>query len=323
MQDDELDRFKRDINLVQYALERHGFVRVPRESSRSSHALRHEASGDKILVTRQADGHWVYCSVRDDRDCGTIVEFIQRRSGHSLGRVRNTLRSWLGTSRPDPGPECRPPTPPVRRDREAVDRAYRDAEPTDFSAYLHSRGLRPVTLRNSRFANRWKVDRHRNVLFPHEDERGLCGFEVKNHGFTGFATGGRKAFWQSTTTVDDQVLVIAESAIDAMSYQQLFGTMNSRYVSSAGTLSADQLQRLDRIAANLDSKLTVVAAIDSDAGGDALALQIRRIAEAHCLPFERHSPDPEQGKDWNEILQRHEREFIRGPRTRTGLEIGR
>jgi hypothetical protein len=35
--------------------------------SRSSFAMRHPATDDKIIVRRDRDGHWTYFSVRDDR----------------------------------------------------------------------------------------------------------------------------------------------------------------------------------------------------------------------------------------------------------------
>jgi hypothetical protein len=60
MYDAELDRFKSDISLLRYAIERHGYQRDRRKSSRSSHVLRHLASDDKIIVRRNPDGHWTY-----------------------------------------------------------------------------------------------------------------------------------------------------------------------------------------------------------------------------------------------------------------------
>ncbi|MCL2449321.1 MAG: hypothetical protein FWD17_10260, partial [Polyangiaceae bacterium] len=65
MHDDEIERFKRDINLVEFATEHYGYKRMPRESCRSTHVLRRAADNDKILVARQPDGHWVYCNARD------------------------------------------------------------------------------------------------------------------------------------------------------------------------------------------------------------------------------------------------------------------
>ena len=61
------------------------------------------------------------------------------------------------------------------------------------------------------------------MLFPHRDADGLCGFEIKNAGFTGFAAGGGKALWHSARPESARTVVVCESAFDAMSYQQLTG----------------------------------------------------------------------------------------------------
>ena len=45
--------------------------------------MRH-SNGDKIVVNRGADGHYVYFSVRDDDDNGSIIDFVQRRDRISL-----------------------------------------------------------------------------------------------------------------------------------------------------------------------------------------------------------------------------------------------
>ncbi len=41
MYDPELDRFKRDVHLLRYAVERHGYQRNKLKSTRSSHVLGH------------------------------------------------------------------------------------------------------------------------------------------------------------------------------------------------------------------------------------------------------------------------------------------
>src|SRR5579859_5903349 len=144
MHDHELDLFKRDIHLVQYAVRRHGYTRDRRESSRNSHVLRHPGTNDKIVV-RQADDHWTYFSVRDDRDNGTIIDFLQHRGVRSLGEVRQLLRDWLGMVQTvfDPVPiqvsHRSEPSPSA-----AV--AFEQARSVDNSPYLNVRGIRPKTL---------------------------------------------------------------------------------------------------------------------------------------------------------------------------------
>jgi hypothetical protein len=97
--DIELDLFKREVDLRQFAVSL-GYEIDRRESWRGSPVLRRGA--DKIVVKRNGNGHYVFFSVREDDDHGTIIDFVQRRQNLSLGAVRQILRPWIG----------RPATPP-------------------------------------------------------------------------------------------------------------------------------------------------------------------------------------------------------------------
>ena len=88
--DQELDRFKL-IDLRTYAVSV-GYTLDRRDKS----AMRH-VSGDKIIISRKPDGHFTYWSVRDDRDKGTIIDFIAHRRGLNLGQIRKELRGWTAT----------------------------------------------------------------------------------------------------------------------------------------------------------------------------------------------------------------------------------
>jgi hypothetical protein len=319
MVDAELDAFKRHINLVNYATSRFGYQRDRRESSKASHVLRHPTTDDKIVVRQNQDGHWTYFSVRDDRDNGSIVDFVKHRTGSaSLGHVRQELRQWVGTARPDPEPSfsssARPAAPADPTQQPA--KAFAAARASDNSPYLNARGIRPDTLRDPRFADAWRIDARRNVLFPHRDDAGtVTGCEIKNRGFTGFSAGGVKTAWRSHAVPEDtRVLVIAESAIDALSYHQLQRDHADRtaYLSTAGALSSRQLELVDLTCKRLPKGGAVIAAVDADAGGDRIAAQLQGLTAKHPhLTFQRHSPERALGKDWNEALQHCEQAYIR------------
>ena len=328
MYDSELHRFKSDIDLVQYAIDRYGYQRDRRESSRACHVLRNVANNDKIVVRKAPDGHWTYFSVRDDRDHGTIIDFVSARGRHdSLGHVCEELRHWLGIARPriDYGV---PFAPGPSADRRPPAETFAAARGADNSPYLNTRGIRPETLRDPRFAGTWKLDRRNNTLFVHTTETGqLTGFEIKNRGFTGFATGGTKTAWQSAARPTDDALVITESAIDALSYFQLHpgARDRTRYLSTGGAPSTRQLELLDRVFAQLPSAGRVVAGVDSDDAGVKLASRIETLVRQRGqIPFERHSPSP--AKDWNDVLQQVERAYIRAlahDRSRSAFDRGR
>jgi hypothetical protein len=134
----------------------------------------------------------------------------------------------------------------------------------------------------------------------------LSGFESKNRGWTSYSAGGLRALWWSNTFPDDRQLVLVESAIDALSFQQVHAAPHARYASTAGTLSQRQRGLLAAVIEALPASMSVVLAFDRDEAGDRLAEQVRALGAAE---FSR--PCPPTGKDWNEYLQRRER--LHGP----------
>jgi hypothetical protein len=53
--------------------------------------------GDKVIIKRDADRHFILFSVHRDGNSGSIIDFIQHRRRLSLGIVRKELRTWSGT----------------------------------------------------------------------------------------------------------------------------------------------------------------------------------------------------------------------------------
>jgi hypothetical protein len=207
---------------------------------RGTSVMRHPATNDKVIIKRGLDGHYVYFSVRDDRDNGSIIDFVQFRQRLSLGAVRKELRPWIGAP-PVPVPAF-PSLPKTEKDRVKVEVAYaemRDA--IDRHSYLESeRALPGALFVLDRFAGRVRMDDRGNAVFPHFDAQGLSGYEIKNNGFTGFASGGSKALWLSHEAPDDNRLVVTESAIDALSHAVLFPDNRARYASIGGKPNPQQ-----------------------------------------------------------------------------------
>lgn len=311
---EELQRFRHDINLVAFAASR-GYAIDEAASSRHGCIMR-QGKADKIEISRAADGHWQYYSWYDGRDNGDIIQFVQNRAGGSidprggrdicpLGKVRKELREWTHTDRPPPE-SCPPLVPATRcKDREAVRAEYSRSVVVPSHRELERRALTPATLNDERFQGTWRQmpDGYRNVIFPHRDLEGLSGFEVKNCGYTHFATGGVKGLWSSRTRPSDDRLVIAESAIDALSYAQLHPSPTSRYVSFAGGLNKRQPELLERAIARMPPGSQIVAATDRDHQGDVFAKRIAEMcAKRTDVTFVR--PLPMLGcKDWNDHLK--------------------
>ncbi len=304
--DSELDAFKRRIDLRQFAASL-GYEMDRRESWQGSTVLRRGA--DKIVVKRNGNGHYVFFSVRDDEDHGTLIDFLQRRQNLSLGAVRQILRPWIG--RPAASPQF-PVLESTSPNRMHVECAYRRMADAARYPYLeHERGVPAAVLLAPRFAGRLRIDSRGNTVFPHFDAAGLCGYEIKNCGFTGFAAGGQKGLWFSRAQPDDRRLILAESAIDALSYAALFADAQdqTRYASLGGKPSSRQASLLQATIAKLPAGAEIVAAFDADDAGRKLAEMIREIVAGIALRtgrsdliFETRLP-ADEGEDWNQVLQ--------------------
>ena len=300
MSDPEFEAFKKTIDLRAYAAS-HGYTLDARESWRGSAVMRHPA-GDKIIIKRDADGHYVFFSVHSD-DRGTIIDLAQRLLGLSLGGVRKELRPWIGT--PSSALPLYPPLPKVAKDRLRVYREFARMLDAPQHPYLESeRGIPAELLASERFLTRIKIDARGNAVFPHFDTEGLTGFELKNRNFTGFGSGGVKALWVSNTGENDQHMVFCESAIDALSYAVLFPDDRTRYASIGGKPNPAQPELIRAAAARMPSGSEIVAAMDADAEGRKLAEVVRRAVEMSGrgdVRFQLH--EPSGFKDWNDQLR--------------------
>lgn len=295
----ELDDFKRNINLMAVAAS-YGYFEDERESAGRCHMMRHP-NGDKIAIKEPEDGgFWVYFSNRDDRDHGTVLDFIQWREGGSLGQVRQKLRDWRGSGGQIRGEKNEGLLFPEKDNRKKVRLAWEQARFRSEIGYLIRRGIGPDLLGSPRFAECLRVDRRGNVLFPHYDKQGLCGFEMKNQGFTGFSSGGKKGLWFSLALPTDLCLVLAESAIDALSYAILRPDPSARYMSTGGSLNNQQPGLIRGAFEKMAPGSVVVLAFDNDEAGEKLAAEVQSFAPS-SIEVRRGRP---LAKDWNQDLKK-------------------
>ena len=297
--DEELERFKR-LKLHEYAVWR-GYLLDTKETSRREIIMRKD--GDKISIRMDSDGHYVYYSFRDETDHGTIMDFVMRRERKNFGEARKVLRTWIGTKSTSVFPEMEV-TP--RGDRDTVAVEYGTMRNLLWHDYLEQdRKLPRTVLLSPRFRGRIRVDARANAIFPHEDEEGLCGFERRNKTFKGFADLGEKGLWLSNMFSEDRRLVVAESAIDCISYEVLFP--GGRYASLAGALNPKQPGLILRACNGMPTGSEVVGITHGDGDGERYALVIEEMARAASLPFRVHRP--EVVKDWNDALVNRDRAF--------------
>jgi len=303
MIDAELESFKTNIDLRAYAAGQ-GYQLDRKESWRGTSVLRHPVSDDKVIVKRGMDGHYIYYSVRDDRDNGSIIDWVQFRLRLSLGAVRKELRPWLGQP-----PVVVPSFPALyktAKDRMKVEAAYARMKVLNGGhPYLESERSLPASLLVSdRFRERIRIDDRGNAVFPHFDLDGLTGYELKNVGFTGFASGGSKALWLSQELPDDKRLVIAESAIDALSHAVLFPDAQARFASIGGKPSPAQPELIRSAAGRMPPDTEIVSAMDADSDGAVLTEVVRKAVASlgrSDIRFAVH--EPFGFKDFNDQLR--------------------
>lgn len=300
MIDSELDSFKR-MNFVEFVLTM-GYKLDERESSVRSFVLR-DGGGDKVIAKTNEGGHWVYFSVRDPADHGTLVDFVQRRTGEGLGHVKKRLR---GHARQNPSlsyrPACKPSlTASVQGDegyRKKVAAVWKAARWEPEPAYLLGRGLTKETIAAVLFVDTFRQDKKGNILFPHHDRQGLCGYELRNTSLKTFGADTKKGLWYSKNCVSALSIVICESSIDCLSYHQLHGG-DAGYVSLGGAIGTRQRDLLTGLFIKAQRRSArVIVATDNDAAGEVYFEQLQLLS-----PFALGRQTP-SGKDWNDDLNR-------------------
>lgn len=179
-------------------------------------------------------------------------------------------------------------------------------QPLAESAYLvQDRRIPAALLRHPRFLGKLKQDHRTNVCFPHADQDGPCGYEIKNRRFTGFSRGGEKGLWVSAVRSTDTALVIAESGIDALSYAALHPDETARYASIGGAMNPGQPALVQAAVRRMGQGSRIVIATDNDPAGRDLADQLETLVQEAgrsdlTLVLDLPSAD---GADWNEVLK--------------------
>lgn len=301
MQKYDFTVFKQSVNLSQYAAGQ-GYELDRQKSTRSSLVMRHAASGDKIIVSKKG-ANWVYFSVSNDTDNGTIVDFIANRTAKTLPEIGKELAAWTGGAGALPV-YVLPDVQEQGYDRARIQKAFRWMKPTTANPYLITERKIPVNILNHpRFAGRVFQDRYGNAVFPHEDGQGVCGLELKNADKGVFMRGSEKALWLGNIDLADTVLTLGEAAIDALSHFTLFRPQGASYGAVSGGMKDKQFDFLATIIKKMPKLEKIILAVDNDEGGEKIASRIETyFAGKFTGEIIRHVPEWE-GMDWNEVLK--------------------
>lgn len=295
----DFSTFKRNIDLTQFAAT-HGYQVDRKKTTRTSIAMK--SSSDKIIISKRG-GVWVYFSVSDPADSGTIIDFLANRTRQSLGEIGGLLSQWTGVAY---GPL--PTAVPVdshRYDPERIQRIFRSCSGIEQHAYLESRGIPGSLLRSTRFRGRIYADRYQNVAFPHYEQQTVCGLELRSVERKLMVKGSRKTLWRSNSRSHDKLLIVTEAVIDALSYHQLFEHQDALYVATSGGVSAHQTHLIADLLKSLPQLTTVILAMDNDAGGERIADQVTAALTRAAYSGEVVGHRPNRlDDDWNDALLR-------------------
>lgn len=298
MLQEELERFKSDIDLCQY-VESFGYVLDPHYSSSKTKMYRNEAD-DKLAVSLGNKGY-IYVNNHDRSDYGTIIDFHQRRTFDNLAATREALRKWI--SSPQESLPSKSALKPIQKNTTAARHSYLQYASNNrrFSRFLLQRGLSQKVQSDQRFKNRFTVDDRDNVLFPHINLAGqICGYEIRNHKFYGFSESGDRGIWCSASLPNDLNLVIGESPIDLMSYHALKGSPTNRYISTGGNWS-DLAGLVLKKAALMFPGEQITFCQDNDTDGLAMIEFLTQFLSEFPGTF-RSDLAPATSKDWNQVL---------------------
>ena len=292
----DFNQFKRDINLPAFAAT-YNYKVDEKKTTKTSIAMK--SGNDKVIISKK-NGIWVYFSVLDEADSGTVFDFVKNRTNKTMPEIGRMLAAQTGLS------DRLPNSHKVENQSYDVNRVkaiFNRCEPFEQSSYLESRGLSAELIKSNRFEGRVFVDRHCNVVFPHFEGRQVCGLELKNRDRGLLVKGSRKTFWRSNSNRNDTTLVVTEAVIDALSYAKLFQNPNELYLATGGGVSASQCQLFAKMLDETTRIEKVVVATDNDGGGDRIAKRLLRAARQSNFAGKvtRHRPPLAKG-DWNDVL---------------------
>ena len=296
----DFNTFKRNVNLSAFAAS-YGYEVDKKKTTKTSIAMK--SGNDKVIISKKK-GIWVYFSVNDDADSGTIVDFVKNRTNKTMPEIGRMLAAQNGLSDPLPtSHKVENQSYDIRR----VKAIFNRCDPFQRSRYLESRGLDAELIKSTRFTGRVFVDRHCNVVFPHFENGRLSGLELKNRDRGLLVKGSKKTFWRSNSSRSDSIVVVTEAVIDALSYAKLFQNPNELYLATGGGVSASQCQLFAKMLSATNTIKKVVIATDSDSGGDRIAKRLLKTARksSYTGRVTRHRP-PVEGDDWNDELLRRE-----------------
>jgi hypothetical protein len=292
---------KKDINLVDLVLtlgyEHHKQKSDSPLDKGKFHVFdyRGKAQLDQVIIYRAPSGDYQYFNRTDDRDKGTVIDFLKNRienpriGGLTATPGKNVWVSVIDNARrylnlPESqrrvSSQLQQTITPVQRGDQYVPDFLRKTTPLTDTRYLTARGLTKETLASAYFkgcilnhvhAGTSKSGQPYQVVttaFPQLYNDKIVGLEIKVAGFRGPAAGSldSSALWLSNSGSKTTTLIVSERAIDSLSHYQLKKPVNAMYASTSGQLTDNKVAEIRRLITNQNLK-TVKLAFDNNLDG--------------------------------------------------------
>jgi len=299
----ELEKFKVYINLAEFATI-FGYVRDRKKSSKNAPVMRH-SNGDKIVISKAKDGHYIYFNPNNRDDSGTIIDFIQNRTKYNLGQVRKKLREWLRNPRPRPKENI--DIKVSDNNSMKIVNSWNSLQEFHIDSQEHM-GIKSEIINRFIQGGRVKTDRNGNLYFMLSDTNGICGFEKRTVDRKKYIEeGSKKGLFTFGNLEDAKNIIIFESPMDLMAYLELGKDVSpekSFYVCTMGSLGAVGKESLRAIRDYIQSPKvaykSIIVGFDNDEGGRKIYNDVQKIFYDNSIFWDK----PRDGKDWKEVLEK-------------------
>ena len=320
----DLEAVKKSVNLIQH-VSAMGYCLNKVKSSRTWAVM--EKEGDKLLIKNSPNqqGHWVYKSLVDNRDKGSIVDLMLNR-GHSYEDIRGLrsvhldkgvleVQKSLGGELQDLSAQKELAGEELKKYSYATSH-YLEARGISKSTYAsyqgHSlgAGFEEVLDGDSKKSPKAVFGLYQNI--GSQGNGTLCSTIAYQFGKTESGEAESKQYFQkglsrglvvlNNPEVKVEKIIVTESPIDALSYKQIHQEKDSTmYLATCGSLTSSIKKDLGNVFEEAKAnQQEVVLAFDKDKEGQKMQSAVHRIAEEKGVVTK--SVFPEIGKDWSETL---------------------
>lgn len=288
----ELERFKTDIDLVGFLMNKEGYTVDQKSTSSKTTALVNDNTGSKIFVRTLENGQQVFADWKAPIEAkakgGSIIDYVKNYKGiDNLGEVRKLLRPELNSGE-FKVTYSQIQNRKINKDVPTISAEHFSFNPVRNSNYLNSRGITNETIHSPTFAGRvgektikpeTSDKTYNTTVFPMYERltEKVVGLEVKNEFYTGSLVNSNKkeGFWKSNVPANEEkpTAFILEAPIDAMSHYELKNKGNKEgliYYATNGEIGgdSDRIKILSEYFEKRDSKFAgFKLGNDNDAAG--------------------------------------------------------